>query len=70
MTNTQVAIIGGGLAGLNAAPRLHRTGMGFLLLEARDWLGGRILIVNAEGDVVFKRMSREAPHRLSGLRQD
>ena len=25
---------------------------------------------NAEGDVVFERMSREAPHRLSGLRQD
>lgn len=110
MTKTQVAIIGGGLAGLNAARLLHRAGVDFLLLEARNRPGGRILSVNAEGapdedgfdlgpswlwpdrqpaigalvhelrlesfpqnaegDVVFERMSREAPHRLSGLRQD
>lgn len=110
MTKTQVAIIGGGLAGLNAARLLHRAGVDFLLLEARNGPGGRILSVNeegapdedgfdlgpswfwpdrqpalgalvrelrlesfsqnAEGDVVFERMSREAPHRLSGLRQD
>ena len=110
MTNTQVAIIGGGLAGLNAARLLHQAGVDFILLEARNRPGGRILTVNAEGapdedgfdlgpswfwpdrqpgigalvrelglasfpqnatgDVVFERMSREAPHRLSGLRQD
>ena len=110
MTNTQVVIVGGGLAGLNAARLLHRANVDFLLLEARDRPGGRILSVNAEGapdedgfdfgpswfwpdrqpavgalvrelglesfpqnaegDVVFERMSREAPHRLSGLRQD
>lgn len=110
MTDTQVAIVGGGLAGLNAARLLHRAGVDFLLLEARDRPGGRILTVNAkgapdedgfdlgpswfwperqpaigalvselglesfpqsaEGDVVFERMSREVPHRLSGLRQD
>lgn len=110
MTDTPVAIVGGGLAGLDAARLLHRTGVDFLLLEARNRPGGRILTVcedgrpdedgfdlgpswfwperqpairalvtelglpsfpqNAEGDVVFERMSRETPHRLSGLRQD
>lgn len=108
--NTQVVIIGGGLAGLNAARLLHRAGLDFMLLEARERPGGRVLTVNAggrpdedgfdlgpswfwpdrqpaigtlvrelglesfpqnaEGDVVFERMLREAPHRLSGLRQD
>jgi monoamine oxidase len=38
-----VLIIGGGLAGLTAARLLHRAGITFQLLEARDRLGGRIL---------------------------
>ena len=110
MTDTQIAIVGGGLAGLNAARLLEQAGADFILLEARDRPGGRILTVNAEGlpdpdgfdlgpswfwpdrqraigalvrdlglasfpqhaegDVLFERMSREAPHRLSGLGQD
>lgn len=49
MTNTQVAVIGGGLAGLNAARLLLRANLDFLLLEARNRPGGRILSVNAEG---------------------
>ncbi|AXI48469.1 amine oxidase [Sulfitobacter sp. SK012] len=36
-------IIGGGLSGLSLATQLHRDGHDFLLLEARDRLGGRIL---------------------------
>ncbi|MEI4485223.1 FAD-dependent oxidoreductase [Frigidibacter sp. MR17.14] len=46
---TQVAIIGGGLAGLNAARLLHRAGVDFQLFEARDRLGGRILTVDQQG---------------------
>lgn len=50
MTHTRVAIIGGGLAGLHAAELLHRSGTDFVLLEARDRLGGRILSVDADGN--------------------
>lgn len=40
---TDIAIVGGGLAGLVAARLLDRVGVDFVLLEARDRLGGRIL---------------------------
>lgn len=108
--DTQVAILGAGLAGLNAARLLHRAGIDFMLFEARDRPGGRILSAgetgqsdedgfdlgpswfwpgmqppigdlvaelglpafgqHSEGDVVFERMSREAPHRFPGMRQE
>ncbi|MEL6208453.1 MAG: FAD-dependent oxidoreductase, partial [Pseudomonadota bacterium] len=38
-----VAIIGGGLAGLAAADALERAGRDWVLFEARPRLGGRIL---------------------------
>lgn len=92
---TSVLIVGGGLAGLNLARRLHLAGVDFHLLEARDRLGGRVLTHDGfdlgpswfwpasqprladlvqdlglrvfaqhdEGDVIFHRMSREAPRR-------
>ena len=44
-----VAIIGGGLAGLQAARLLHEAGIGFRIFEARDRLGGRILTADAAG---------------------
>ncbi|WP_291731880.1 FAD-dependent oxidoreductase [Leisingera sp. F5] len=47
--NTKVAILGGGLAGLNAARLLHQAGIDFQLFEARDRLGGRILTVDETG---------------------
>jgi monoamine oxidase len=49
MTVTTVAIIGAGLAGLNAARLLHRAGIDFHLFEARDRTGGRILTVDEMG---------------------
>jgi len=49
MTRTHVAIIGGGLAGLHAARLLHRAGIDFIVLEARDRLGGRIVTVDERG---------------------
>ena len=50
MKTIDVAILGGGLAGLNAARLLHRAGIQFRLFEARDRLGGRILTVNETGE--------------------
>ncbi|MEI6798819.1 MAG: FAD-dependent oxidoreductase, partial [Pseudomonadota bacterium] len=49
MTDTTVAIIGAGLAGLNAARLLHRAGVDFHLFEARDRVGGRILTLDELG---------------------
>ena len=49
MIETTVAIIGAGLAGLNAARLLHRAGVDFHLFEARDRVGGRILTFDELG---------------------
>lgn len=44
-----VLIVGGGLAGLTVAHRIHREGIDFHVLEARSRLGGRILSVDGSG---------------------
>ena len=44
-----VVIVGGGLAGLTAAYRLEQAGIDFLLLEARDRFGGRIMSAGIDG---------------------
>jgi monoamine oxidase len=49
MTSTQVAIVGGGLAGLYAARLLRAANVEFVIVEARDRLGGRILTVDESG---------------------
>ncbi len=48
MKSTNTIIIGGGIAGLMAANKLHQQGNEFLLLEAKPELGGRILTVSAD----------------------
>jgi monoamine oxidase len=45
----KVAIIGGGLAGLTVARLLQAADVDFVLLEAQDRLGGRILSAGADG---------------------
>lgn len=49
MRSTDIAIVGGGLAGLSAARVLQAHGADFVLLEARERLGGRILTVDERG---------------------
>jgi monoamine oxidase len=49
LSDRPVVIVGGGLGGLYAARLLAATGAEFLLLEARERLGGRILSVAADG---------------------
>jgi len=46
---TQTLIIGGGLAGLALAARLSADGQDFLLVEARDRWGGRVLSAQCDG---------------------
>lgn len=53
MRSTRVVIVGAGLSGLYAAYLLERQGISdYVLLEARDVLGGRIASINAMGDDV------------------
>ncbi|MDX8504633.1 flavin monoamine oxidase family protein [Mesorhizobium captivum] len=50
---TDVAIIGAGFTGLSAALELKRAGIDFLVLEARDRVGGRVEAVrNGLGELV------------------
>ena len=49
MVRTKVAIVGAGLAGLHAARLLRARRVDFVVLEARDRPGGRILTVDAAG---------------------
>jgi len=48
-SETEVAIIGGGAAGIAAGRRLRAAGIDCLLIEARDRLGGRAFTVNQGG---------------------
>ena len=47
--DTNVLIIGGGLAGLALAEQFENAGFDYLLIEARERLGGRILSQQING---------------------
>ncbi|MFU8872928.1 FAD-dependent oxidoreductase [Micromonospora sp. SL4-19] len=67
--DTDVVIVGGGLAGLAAARRLHRAGVPWRLLEAADRLGGRVATDEVDGfllDRGFQVLNTAYP-RLGGL---
>ena len=50
MQDIPIAIIGGGLSGLYAAFLLEQKGLDYILIEARDRLGGRIAVANSSVD--------------------
>jgi monoamine oxidase len=52
-SSVDVAIIGAGAAGLGAAHALKDSGLSFVVLEARDRVGGRAHTVIAVPDIVF-----------------
>ena len=47
--HTDILIVGGGLSGLALADKLQQAGRDFLLVEARDRLGGRIDVLRDGG---------------------
>ncbi|MEO8391946.1 MAG: protoporphyrinogen oxidase [Chloroflexota bacterium] len=50
--NKHVAIIGGGISGLSAAWTLQKAGVDYVLLEASDRLGGKVLTERVEDFVI------------------
>ncbi len=48
-SSEKVVIVGGGVAGLSCAHRLHQAGVPFILLEAADGPGGRVRTDEHEG---------------------
>jgi len=53
--DTDVIIVGGGVAGLCCAKRLHQAGVPFMLLEAETELGGRVRTTRTEDGFLLDR---------------
>jgi monoamine oxidase len=51
-SDTEVAIIGGGAAGVAAGRHLHDAGIDCLIVEARDRLGGRAFTASPAGHAI------------------
>lgn len=49
MSQPEVLVVGGGLAGLCCARRLHQEGISFILVEAADAVGGRVRTDEVDG---------------------
>jgi monoamine oxidase len=49
LRDTQVAVLGGGVSGLNVARMLSAASVSFELFEARERLSGRVLTVDGTG---------------------
>lgn len=49
--SVQAVIVGGGFSGIAAAKRLHEAGISFLVLEARERLGGRVYTKRFENEL-------------------
>ncbi len=60
--DVDVAVIGGGAAGLTAARRLTERGRTVVLLEARDRLGGRIYTTHHAGSLAPLELGAEFVH--------
>jgi len=52
-SEVDVAIIGAGAAGLGAAHALKNSGLSFIVLEARDRVGGRAHTIQAAPGIIF-----------------
>jgi monoamine oxidase len=61
-TSVQVAIVGAGVAGLEAARVLHEAGVEFIVLEARERIGGRVFTVHDEHVAVPIELGAEFVH--------
>ncbi|MDN3397252.1 NAD(P)/FAD-dependent oxidoreductase [Psychrobacter sp. APC 3426] len=66
MQQVPVVIVGGGLSGLYAAFLLQQKGIDYILLEARDRLGGRIATAKSSVDkAITDKSSTEMPIKSS-----
>lgn len=62
MERTDVAVVGAGAAGLAAADALRREGLGVIVLEARDRIGGRVLTLRDDRVPVPIELGAEFVH--------